>query len=94
MKLTNLERETIILFNEAEGTASVYTFTGRLQRELCDLCKQRPEEVKQIAYDDYGSKTYKLPKKWVKIRAPRVLSEAEKEAKRKAMQKMLAERIG
>lgn len=34
MKLSRLEKETIILFNEAEDCAEVYTFNYKLQKQL------------------------------------------------------------
>ena len=46
-KLTKYEKETIILFNEGEDTASIYTFNAGLKKRLAlfapstpDLCRQ------------------------------------------------------
>ena len=47
MNLTKYERETIILFNEAEDTAEVSTYNRRLQHRLDHLVKEHPDEVKQ-----------------------------------------------
>lgn len=39
MKLSPAERETIILFSDADDTASVYTYDRRLIKKLDALCK-------------------------------------------------------
>ena len=79
MGLSNLEKETVILFNEKEETASVYTHNGRLLRYLQRMQSERPEEALLVSEDEvFGSKTYQVPKKWVKIMASRVLSEEAK----------------
>ena len=45
MKLSPAERETIILFSDADDTASVYTYDRRLLKKLDALCRKCPEEV-------------------------------------------------
>lgn len=47
MALLKVEQETIILFNEAETTASVYTHNAALQRVLLELCQTHPAQVRQ-----------------------------------------------
>ena len=42
MKLTNYERESVILFNEADKAASVYTYNAALARQLTALCASHP----------------------------------------------------
>ena len=42
MDLTAYERETIINYNEAEQTASVYTHNKTLRRTLDKLAQERP----------------------------------------------------
>ncbi len=79
MKLTNYEKETIFLFNEADRTASIHTHNAALIRQLTRLCISCPEEVRRIEDNDCGGLTFELPKKWLKITVPRVLSEAQKE---------------
>ena len=69
MTLTKVEQETIVLFNEAEATASVYTHNAALQRILLELCQSHPAQA---------GLTFEIPKKWVKIAPPRALSEAQK----------------
>lgn len=45
MSISRLEQETIIGFNEAEATASVYTHNGALKRKLEKLARERPADV-------------------------------------------------
>lgn len=78
MALTNLEKETIILFNEAEPEAEIFTYNGRMLRELEKLVDERPAEVQHISDNGAGGSTYRFPKKWVKIRANRILTVEQK----------------
>ena len=74
MALSKLERETIITYNEAEAEAEIYTYNRPLQRKLERLALERPEEVKILCADRTGSKTLRLPKKFVSVRATRQIS--------------------
>lgn len=87
MKLSNLERETVITFNEAENFAEVITYNSRMKRTLAGLAADRPEDVQHVKTNPEGGATYRTPKSWVKIRASRILSEAQKAASMKAMAK-------
>ena len=62
MKLTNVEKETIINFNEAERTASIYTHNEALKRQLLEQCQSHPEQVRQTAANGWGGLTFELPK--------------------------------
>lgn len=79
MKLSNYEKETIVNFNEAEKTASVYTHNAALQEQLSALCGSHPEQVRRTADNCHGGLTFELPKKWLKITPPRELSPAQRE---------------
>ena len=78
MKLTKIEQETIINFNEAEHTASVYTHNVALKNQLLALCRTHPGQVRQTAANRWGGLTFELPKKWLKVSPPRVLSPAQR----------------
>ena len=54
MSLLKVEQETIILFNEAEATASVYTHNAALQRVLRELCQTHPAQVRQTEDNRHG----------------------------------------
>ena len=78
MKLSNIEKETVINFNEAERTASIYTHNEAMKRQLLGLCRTYPEQVRQTAANRWGGLTFELPKKWLKVSPPRVLSPAQR----------------
>lgn len=71
MKLCRLEKETIILFNEAEDHAEVYTFNGKLQKQLARLSSQYPEQFILKSKDQWGAVTYIVPKKRICVNAPK-----------------------
>lgn len=75
-RLTKTEQETFICFNEEEVLAQVETCNAALKRKLDKLC-QRNSEIVLLRQDEY-SKTYRLPKKWVKIHAPHTLTDEQK----------------
>lgn len=68
--LTNIELETIVLFNEAEPTAQVYTCNKALQTRLDRFCAENAD-ICRVKSDDV-SKTYLFHKKWLKVNKPRV----------------------
>ncbi len=78
MKLTNVEKETIANFSEASHTAQIYTHNAALKRQLLELCQTYPEQVRQTAADGRGGLTFDLPKKWIRVVPPRVLSPAQR----------------
>lgn len=78
MRLTKMEKETVITFNEAERTASIYTYNAALKDQLLGLCRSHPEQVRQTAANTWGGLTFELPKKWLKVSPPRVLSPAQR----------------
>ena len=80
MSLSKIEQETIILFNEAEATASVYTYNGALKRKLAGLCSTRPKEAQQTKDDGCGGLTFEVPKRWVKVNAGPVYTEEQRQA--------------
>lgn len=78
MNVTKYEQETIILFNEGEAMASIYTYNTGLQRTLISLCGSHPAQVRQTGDNGIGALTFELPKRWVKVSPPRKLSEAQR----------------
>ena len=81
MKLSGTERETIVLYNEAEAAASIYTHNAALCRQLSELCGTYPGQVRQTGDNGYGGLSFELPKKWVRITPPRVLTPAQRDRK-------------
>lgn len=77
MKLTKYEQETVILFNEEESTAQVYTHNSRLKHRLADLLELHPETI-SLKESGESSCTYIVPKQWIKFNPPRILSEEQR----------------
>lgn len=81
MNLSLYEQETIINFNEADSTASVYTHNRALIRKLDKLAQERPGDChREKTSHDGKAVDYSIPKAWVKIRPTRIASEAQKAA--------------
>ena len=70
MKLTPAERETIILYDEAEDTASVYTYDHKLIEKLKRLHEKYPDQIYPENPVRHGAFSYIVPKRCVCIRAP------------------------
>ena len=85
MTISRLEAETIILFNEEEKECQVYAHSPRLKRRLRDLLQERSGDVK-LACTQGDSETYIVPKTWVRIIPPRIMSEEQKAALVKRLQ--------
>jgi len=77
--LTAQEKETIITLNEADKTADIEVFNARLMREIRKAVEAYPDEV-TIKEGSDGSFRVTLPRKWIKIRAPRVLTDEQRAA--------------
>lgn len=65
MKLSKYEQETIILYNQAELTASVYTHDPKLLEKLARLSEKYPQQIQQD-----GPNRYVVPKGCVLVREP------------------------
>lgn len=80
MNIPKEERETIITYNEAEPVASVYTMNGALIRKLEGLTESRPDEARRVKNHPDGAQEYEVPKKWIRVQPPRVLTDEQKAA--------------
>lgn len=87
MKLSRYEQETIINYNVAEQVASVYTADSAMIRRMDRLVTQFPDSFKVEQITEV-SKSYIIPKEYVKIRKPRKVSEAQKEQARVNMKQI------
>lgn len=72
------EQETSITYNREEDTATVYTANPADIRKLDKLYSHRSNDMKLEASTDL-SRTYSIPKKWIKIVPNRILTEEQKE---------------
>ena len=51
MSLSNLEKETVVIFNEMETTAEIFTYNRRMQTRLTALCASRPDEIRETTLE-------------------------------------------
>ncbi|MBQ6999742.1 MAG: immunoglobulin [Oscillospiraceae bacterium] len=65
MSLSLYEQETIILYNQGESTAEVYTHDPKLVTKLEKLAQKFPEQVIRK-----NQLTFLVPKRCVQIREP------------------------
>ena len=68
MTLTKIEKETIILFNEGEQEASIYTYNASLRKRLALFSKQHPELCRMERSFDQGGVSYVLDKSRLSVR--------------------------
>lgn len=83
MSLTSLEKETIIVFNEEEDAAEIFTYKPSMIR-LLDKMIEEGHPVEFLKENSEGGRTYRLPKKLISIRRPVILSDAERERRKNA----------
>ena len=75
--LTKYEQETIINYNQEEGTAHCFTRDKALIHKLDDLCLKSTSII--VVREGDGYKEYTFPKKWVKVKMPRQLSDENRQ---------------
>ena len=81
MKISKIEAETIINYDESSSEASVYTHSGKLIRQLAELAAERPADVRLIRECHDGQAVeYAIPKNWIRIRPPRTATAAQRAA--------------
>ena len=79
MTISRQEQETIVNYNAAEQTATVYTRDKAVMRRLDALVIDFPDHYRGETDID---KTYEMPKSFVSYRKPRRLSDEQREAAR------------
>lgn len=85
--MNRLEQETIILFNEQEQQAEVYTHNKALQKRLSGFCEKHPESFSFRGDNGAGAKTFIVPKKRITVTAPRTLTPEQREKARQNLKK-------
>jgi len=85
MKLTKAERETIILFNEEDELAEIYTYNTKLKQKLRKLAKEHPESCSFEWKNEWNAHKYKIQKNLVSVRVP-----YSEERKQKGRERALA----
>ena len=87
VKLTKYEKETIVLFNEGEDTASIYTYNAGLRKRLANFSKKYPDLCRLEKSCDQGGVSYVLDKSRLSIRLqPPMSEERRKKASENAKQ--------
>jgi len=85
MSLTKIEQETIILFNEGEADAEVYTHNAKLKKKLETAAKKNPTLYRLKDKNAHGGVSYTFPKKYLTVIFRDEISEAD--------QSVLAQRL-
>ena len=67
-RLTKIEKETIILFNEGESTASIYTYNAGLKKRLAAFSKKYPDLCQMEKPEHLGGVSYLIDKSRLSIR--------------------------
>lgn len=78
MNLTRYEQEVVINLNADEDMATVYSANPAWIRKMDVLVKEFPD-IFHVKRQTEISKTYEMPKKFVRIGKPRELSQAQRE---------------
>ena len=84
MKLSRYEQEVVINFNADDEMATVYSANPamdngtKVPRKMDKLCKEFPDVFCAKRWTEI-SKTYEVPKKYIRIGKPRELSSAQRE---------------
>ena len=95
MNLSLYEQETIIKYNEADSTASIYTHNRALRRKLDKLAQERPRECKLERIRREGQAAdYIIPKAWVRIYPPRAAAPLTEEQKQRRREQLASIRKG
>ena len=97
MKLSKYEKETIINWNEAESTASIYTFNTDLKRRLAEFSRKYPLLCRLERSTSEDSVTYVIEKSRRSVRLISPYSEerlaaAREYAKQNGFQVLRAEK--
>ena len=89
--MTNIEKETVILFNEQDQAAQIETFNPRLLRQLRKVAAC---DGVSCAADEKGYGVYTVPKSMIKIHKPPKcnITEEKREIYRKRMEVLNAKR--
>ena len=86
-KLSKYEKETIILFNEGEDTASIYTYNAGLKKRLAAFSRKYPDLCRLERTHTQGGLSYILDKSRLSVRLhPPYSEERRKKASEYARQ--------
>ena len=66
-RLTKIEKETIVLFNEGEDKANIYTHNAGLKKRLAAFAKKYPDLCRLEKSNVQGGVSYELAKSRLSI---------------------------
>lgn len=79
--VSRIEQETIMVFNEQEKTATVETYSTRIKKVIFKALEESFEDVILLEDDkETGRVKCIVPKKWVKLRMGRKLTDEQRKA--------------
>lgn len=81
-RLTKVEKETIILFNEGESVASIYTYNASLKKRLAAFSRKYPELCRLEKPEHLGGVSYLIDKSRLSIRLQPPYSEERRQKAR------------
>ena len=87
-KYTPEEKETLINYADDSDICYIYTCNKSLMKKLDNYCSKFPDTYKLTAQDDC-SKSYTTNKKYVSVRAPKVMTKEHKVKLQENAKKML-----
>jgi hypothetical protein len=76
-RLSAAERETIILFNEADDAAECEVYSPAMRKRLETLSREYPKEVSLTRHGGQ-SDNYTFPKRWLRIALPRKATDRQR----------------
>ena len=88
-KLTLAERETVILWNEADDTVGIETFSQKLINRLRRAKERSPDHYRVDEPDKYGAVYAEVPKKLLQISFLKPFSDE----RRRSYSKLAKERL-
>ena len=86
MGLSKIEQETVLNFNVAEETCSIYSADPAFMRKMDKLCISNPEHFRQTRDSrikgEVVGKFYECPKRFISVRTKDVKREMSDEARK------------
>lgn len=79
MKRTLREQETIILYNNGDQEAEIYTYDPKLKRKIEQAAERCPELYRITQREPDGALRCVFPKKWLTLVLREPISEAERQ---------------
>ena len=86
-KISNIEKETVVIFNEAERMALIDTYNPKWQSQLAEAADLYPDECQLKREHELGNKAYCLPNSWLKLKLPMKLTTEQKAERTARLQK-------